>query len=47
MNNEAFTAYPAEGELLLVEGIRVWILGVEKDVMINNTHDKMAKYNGK
>ena len=47
MNNEAYTAYPAEGELLLPEGSEVIILKIEEGVKINNTHQGMKKYNEK
>ena len=41
MNNEAYTAYPEEGELLLPEGYRVEILKIEEGVKIKNTHKGM------
>ena len=46
MNNEAFTAYPSEGELLLMEGCHVYVLAVEKGVQIANEHEGMQQYNG-
>lgn len=47
MNNEAYSAYPSEGELLLMEGCPVWILAVESDIKIENTSKNFEKYNGK
>ena len=46
MNNEAFTAYPAEGELLLQEGFQVFVYGIEKGHKIENKYESMQKYNG-
>ena len=46
LNNSAYSAYPSEGELILSEGERVMILGIEKDVMIENVHKKMLKFDG-
>lgn len=46
LNNEAYTAYPSEGEVLLQEGCKVFVLGVQKDVEINNTHESFKKFNG-
>lgn len=36
MNNEAFTAYPSEGELLLAEGCSVYVHEVERGYKIEN-----------
>ena len=47
LNNEAYTAYPHEGEILLAEGCTVWILAIEDNVKIQNDTDSMSKYNGK
>ena len=47
MNNEAYTAFPTEREILLQEGVGVWVLAVEKDVMIDNPHAAFAPFNGK
>lgn len=46
INNSAYSAYPSEGELILSEGERVMILGIEKDVMIENVHKQMLKFDG-
>jgi len=47
MNNEAYTAYPEEGELLLIEGKRVWVLAVEKGITIKNLSQEYQAYNDK
>ena len=46
LNNEAFTAYPGEGELLLCDGCPVYVLGVSQ-VVVGNGHADFAKYTGK
>ena len=38
MNGEAYTSYPSEGEMLLMEGVEVKILGLDSDVKVNNKH---------
>ena len=47
MNNEAFTAYPCEGELLLCEGKQVFVLDIERGHEIENQHESMQKFNGR
>ena len=47
MNSPAYSAYPDEGEFLLMEGCRVYILAVESDVEIKNSSKGMSKYAGK
>ena len=47
MNNEAFTAYPSEGEVLLTEGTVVRVLAIEKDVLIKNINEGFEAYNNK
>jgi len=47
MSNEAYTAYPDEGEVLLTEGKEVWILGIDENVKIENDNEEMELYNGK
>ena len=47
MNNEAYTSYPSESEILLRDGAFTYILGVEEDIVIQNDHTSFAKYNGK
>lgn len=47
LNNEAYTAYPYEKEVLLSEGCKVYILKVEKKVRITNTHVSYSNYHGK
>lgn len=34
LNNKAFSAYPYEAEMLLPDGVEVYILDVEHDVQI-------------
>ena len=46
LNNEAFSAYPCEGEILLREGVLVYILDFDQ-VEINNRHKSFAQYTGK
>ena len=47
MNNEAWTAYPSEGEMLLMEGIRMYVFDIEYDHVVENMHEGMEFYNGK
>ena len=47
MNNEAYTAYPSESEVLLAEGCRIDVLGVDYNVKIDNNKGKIAVFNGK
>ena len=37
MNNEAYTAYPSEAEVLLCEGCPIHVLGIDFKVKIDNT----------
>ena len=46
MNNEAYTAYPAEREIILQEGIQVYVLGLET-IIIENDHLTFKAYNKK
>ena len=47
MNNEAYTAYPSEAEVLLCEGCSIHVLGVDLKLKIDNNQGQIAKYNGK
>ena len=48
LNTSAFSAYPSESELILVEGIEVYILGIEESFEIENESSPfMEKFNGK
>jgi len=47
MSNEAYTAYPEEGEVLLTEGNKVTILGIDQNFKIENTDQDMELCNGK
>ena len=44
MSGEAYSSYPSEGEMLIVEGSMVKILGTEEDVQINNKHESLKEY---
>ena len=39
MNNEAYTAYPSEREILLMEGASMYILSVERNFLVQNIHE--------
>ena len=45
MNNEAYTSYPSEREILLREGCKVYVLGVENDVIIDNQYTNYIPFN--
>ena len=45
LNNEAFSAYPVESEILLMEGCGVYVLGIEQ-VEITNEDQQFDKYRG-
>ena len=47
MNNEAYTAYPSESEVLLAEGCGIIVLGVDYNVKIDNNKGKIGVFNGK
>lgn len=47
MNNEAFTAFPSEGELLLSEGCGVFIILIEQDILIDNPYAAFDDFRGK
>ena len=47
LNNEAYTAYPYEAEILLEEGVETYVLAEEKNVLIDNPHPNFKKFNGK
>ena len=44
MNNEAYTSYPSEREILLREGCKLYILSVEHDYLIKNKHTSFAHF---
>ena len=45
LNNECYSSYPSEREVLLKEGCGVWVL--ESDyVVINNKHESFKDYDG-
>ena len=47
LNCEAYTAYPSEGEVLLMEGKRVQVLKVVRDFVIDNSHPSFKSINGR
>ena len=48
MNNEAYSSYPSEAEVLLCDGCDVFVLAVDKNVQINNALcNQMSQFNGK
>jgi len=47
MNNEAYTAYPSEAEVLLTEGCKINVLAVDYGVKISNALGQIGFYNGK
>lgn len=47
MNNEAYTKFPREREILLTNGCAVCVLEVEKNVKINNTYSNFSDFDGK
>ena len=47
MNNEAYTSYPGENEILLREGCEVFVLDIEDGVEIINPFPSFKKFNGK
>ena len=47
MNNEAYTAYPSESEVLLTEGCDINVLAVDYGVKISNALGQIGFYNGK
>ena len=44
MNGEAYSSYPSEGEMLLVDGVRVTILGFDSEVEVLNKHESFGNY---
>lgn len=46
MNNESYTSYPSEREVLLREGCKVYILGIEKNIPIDNEFTSYRPFNG-
>ena len=47
MNNEAYSAYPDEGEFLLTDGCKMYILDVQYGFKISNNFRNMQRYDGK
>lgn len=45
--NEAYTAYPYEREFLLVEGCNLWVIAVDPELKIENSHTGMSRLNGR
>ena len=46
MNNEAYTAYPSESEVLLYEGCGINVLSIDYGVKIENNEGEIGMYNG-
>ena len=46
MNNEGFSAYPYESEILLKEGCPIFVLDVDK-IKVNNKYKDFKNYDGK
>ena len=44
MNGEAYSSYPSEGEMLLMEGFPVTILGFDSEVEILNKHESFKNF---
>ena len=44
MNGEAYSSYPSEGEMLLMEGIDVKIIGFDSEVVFSNKHESFNNY---
>ena len=47
LNNQEYTAYPHEEEILLSEGCPALILHIEKDFKLSNPHDHFKEFQGK
>ena len=44
MNGEAYSRYPGEGEMLLVEGKEVIVLGIDSEILVLNKHESFKNY---
>ena len=44
MNGEAYSSYPSEGEMLLLEGVPVTILGFDSEVEVLNKHESFKNF---
>lgn len=44
MNNEAYSSYPHEKEVLLTEGCDIYVMQVERDVRLEETHESFKEY---
>lgn len=47
MNNEAYTAYPHEGEIVLMDGATVNVWSIDYNVLIVNNHESMSEFNNR
>ena len=45
MTNSGYSAYPGEQEILLMDGFKCFVLGVEEDVLIINDHPSFKDVN--
>ena len=46
LNNEAYSSFPEENEILLRDGFEVYVLTVKEDQRFKTTHQKLKKYDG-
>ena len=44
MNGEAYSSYPEEGEMLLMEGGTITILGFDSEAVVLNKHKRFKNY---
>ena len=44
INGEAYSSYPSEGEMLLLEGHEVTILGFDSEVEVLNKHESFKNF---
>ena len=47
MNNEAYSAYPSEEEILLCDGCDMFALSVDSNIQLNNMTGLLSHFNNK
>ena len=47
MNNEAYSAYPSEEEILLCDGCDMFALSVDSNIQLNNMTGLLSLFNNK
>ena len=47
MNNEAYSAYPSEEEILLCDGCDMFALSVDSNIQLNNMIGLLSLFNNK